>query len=124
MIVVADAGVADGFAQEGGDAGDGDAAEKHFAAAVALVFQVDGAGAQLVAEGFEVCVGADDLDAVVREDAGGGFRDVDPETAAEDGDDLDAETLAEVQLRQRFAAPFNLGGNVEVRQVQVLGKKV
>ena len=90
---------------------------------IAFVFQVDGAGGQLLPEGFQVAVGADDLDAVLREDAVGRLGNVDPQAAAEDGHYLDAETLAEVQLSQGFSAPVNLGRHVEIGQMEILGKQ-
>ena len=123
MVAVADAGVDDGVAQERGQTRYGDALEHHLAAVVALVFQVDGAGFQVLAEGFEVGVGADDLDAVLREDAVVRLGNVDPEAAAEDGHDMDAEAVAQVQFRQGLAAPVDFGGNVEVGEVHVLGQQ-
>ncbi len=123
VVSVADAGVDDGVAEERGQARYGDAFEHHLAAVVALVFQVDGTGFQVFAESFEFGIGADDLDAVLREKAVVGLGNVDPQAAAEDGHDVDAEAVAKVQFRQGLAAPVDFGGNVEVGEVHVLGQE-
>ena len=124
VVAVADGGVADCLTQERGGGGYGDAAQDHLAAVVAVVFQVDGAGFQALPEFFQVGVGADDLQAVLREDAVAALGDVDSQAAAEDGYDMDAEALAEVQFHQGFPAPVDLRRNVEVGEVHILGQQV
>ena len=97
VVVVADAAVFDGFSQQGRTGFQRHAAKDHF-----LGCQVFGQGSVRLresrAKALQPGVGADDLDAVVGEEAVGGLGNVDAFVAAQDGYHVHAVLLPEVEL--------------------------